>query len=388
MAFALAITVVHAVRPTASYRALELGGGAAAVGVIAASYAVLSAVAAVPIGRWVDRLGTRRFLVGGTATLIAATVVSSASFSLWSLALSQSLLGLGQIAVAIGFQTVTAHQFADDRDRGFARLTVAASGGQLLGPALAGAILESSGGSHASFATTMVFATAGLLATLSFAGAWLLRDSVATKPDPADSGSEGGGAIDSLVAVVRRPGMPQALVTSIAVLTALDLMIAYLPVIGETRGIGPATIGLLLSLRATAGLACRLVMTRLLRVVSRRALLFSAMLASSLSMFGIAVSGRAWVLGLLVIVTGFGLGVGSPMTMAWVADRAPDTGRGTALAVRMTGNRVGQVVVPAIVGMLAGAFGPGTVFLVLAGTLATTSAWVRSSGLDMPHRTS
>lgn len=37
---------------------------------------------------------------------------------------------------------------------------------------------------------------------------------------------------------------------SLAVLSATDILTAYLPVVGEDRAIAPTTIGLLLSLRA------------------------------------------------------------------------------------------------------------------------------------------
>ncbi|CAM5688409.1 hypothetical protein SALBM217S_03195 [Streptomyces griseoloalbus] len=58
-----------------------------------------------------------------------------------------------------------------------------------------------------------------------------------------------------------------------AVLSATDILTAYLPVVSEHRGIAPATVGLLLSLRAAATIACRLVITPLLRLLGRTALL-------------------------------------------------------------------------------------------------------------------
>src|SRR5690606_19728381 len=70
--------------------------------------------------------------------------------------------------------------------------------------------------------------------------------------------------------MVRIPGMGQALVTSIAVLTAVDLLIAYLPVLGEERGISPGFIGLVLSVHALTGVASRLVAARLIGRFGRR----------------------------------------------------------------------------------------------------------------------
>ena len=63
---------------------------------------------------------------------------------------------------------------------------------------------------------------------------------------------------------------------------------------------------------------------------------------------------------------GLGLGIGQPMTMAWVANRSPRAERGIALGVRLTGNRSALVLVPILVGAVAGATGVGLVFWLIA----------------------
>ena len=69
--------------------------------------------------------------------------------------------------------------------------------------------------------------------------------------------------------ILRARGVPSGIFVSLAVLSATDILTAYLPVVGEHRGIAPAVIGLLLSLRAAATIACRLVLTPLLRLLGR-----------------------------------------------------------------------------------------------------------------------
>lgn len=381
VSFTAIVTCVHAVRPTASYRALDLGASAAEIGLVAASYAVLSAFAAVPLGRAIDRLAPRRFFIGGGIMLCAGAVVSAMAPSIPVLAAGQAFVGLGQVSAAIALQTMIAAWWHSNKDRGFARVGVAASSGQLMGPLLAGAILELRW-AHAlgGRGTTMAFLVGAALAM----GSVLTIRSMPDLPSAVSPADRDAGPDDTtpLRSIVRRSGMPQALIASIAVLTALDLLIAYLPVIGEARGLSPGVIGAFLALRAAAGLASRLNMARMLDLVGRRRLLFGSMLAASGAMLGIAGLAAPWMVGILVTIIGYSLGVGSPMTMAWVVSRAPATGRGTALAVRMTGNRVGQVVVPAAVGGLATIFGPGAVFVAVAATLFASSTWVRTSPLD------
>jgi MFS family permease len=64
---------------------------------------------------------------------------------------------------------------------------------------------------------------------------------------------------------------------------------------------------------------------------------------------------------ILMAVGGFGLGIGQPVTMSWVAALAAPGTRATALSVRLMGNRVGQMAVPVLAGLIAGGAGAGWV---------------------------
>ncbi|MBK6015764.1 MFS transporter, partial [Streptomyces sp. MBT53] len=63
---------------------------------------------------------------------------------------------------------------------------------------------------------------------------------------------------------------------------------------------------------------------------------------------------------------------------------APDDARSTALALRLTGNRLGQVAAPAAAGLVAGVAGVAAPFVML-GALLVLSAGV---ALRSPARTS
>ena len=62
-------TAVYAVRPMVSYKAIAVRAGSFDLGVIAAAFAVLPLLVAVPIGRWVDRWAEPRFIVIGAAVI-------------------------------------------------------------------------------------------------------------------------------------------------------------------------------------------------------------------------------------------------------------------------------------------------------------------------------
>jgi MFS family permease len=132
-------------------------------------------------------------------------------------------------------------------------------------------------------------------------------------------------------------------------------------------------IGLLLSLRAAATIACRLVLTPLLRLLGRAALLTVTCLLGALLCAGVALPVPVWALAVMLALLGFCLGVGQPLSMTTVVQAAPDGARSTALALRLTGNRLGQVAAPATAGLVAGVAGVAAPFVMLGGLLLVSS---------------
>jgi MFS family permease len=108
------------------------------------------------------------------------------------------------------------------------------------------------------------------------------------------------------------------------------------------------------------------------------------MLVAGVAMVALPFLHEPLILVFLMLVLGVGLGLGQPMTIAWVANRASRDQRGTALAVRLTGNRLAQLVVPSLMGALAGATTVAAIFWVLAGGLLAGAGMVSRTPLDDP----
>lgn len=382
VAMALAMTVVEGVRPTASYRALELGAGAFEIGLIAGSFAVLAFIAALPLGRAVDQRGEPPFMRLGAVLLIAASVVGLSFSSLILLVVMQAMLGLGHISLSVSMQTYAGNG-AGNRDIRFARLSVAVATGHFLGPLVAGRVIEGSlpflpggGGTLVSFG---IGAFVGLTCLL------ILLTSGRARPGARKEDRTEAVRIP-VVDLLRIKGMPRALYVGIVAMTTLDLYVAYLPVVGLERDIRPSTIGYLLATRAAFTILSRLSMGPLLLQFGRRRLLMGAMAVCAVAVSALALP-FVPVPGMFVLmaIAGFAGGVGMPMTTAWVADRAPAGARGVALGLRLTGNRISQVAVPIALGGVAAAFGAGSIFLAAGAAFAVASGLVRSAPLE-PER--
>jgi MFS family permease len=363
-------------RPMVSYRAIEIGTGNAGIGLVAASFAVLPLAVAVPVGRWVDASGERRAGLLGALLLAGSAAATAWARSLWTLIPLNALFGLGHLLAVVGQQALIANRVADaGHDRAYGRFTVFTSLGQLAGPA--SAALVAGGGPAGSGAAGIGGAAgtgAGLTRALLVGSVFALVAGVATAWISGSKAPRAGTAAPArVVETLRAPGMWQALVTSMSTLAAIDLVVAYLPAWGEEQGVSVAVVGWLLALRAAASMASRLGMDRLIRMFGRRPLLATntAVAAAGFAVLPFCDMAAATV---VVAVTGFTLGIGQPLTMSWVASRAASGQRGTALALRLTGNRLGQVAVPAIAGTLAGLASVSGVFVLSAGMLAATAA--------------
>ncbi|UKY55144.1 MFS transporter [Streptomyces inhibens] len=366
--FSFAQGAVSMARPAVSYRALALGADPRAIGVITAVYALLPLLVAVPLGRRTDHGRCAPLLVVGVALISGGCALSGLAGSLAAMAAWSGVMGLGHLCFVIGAQSIVARRSApEERDRNFGHFTIGASLGQLIGPIAAGLVISEQDGRMAPTSATALIVS-GAVAAVSYASLWRLEQ----RARPAAAGGPVPKAVP-VRGILRTRGVPAGIFMSLAVLSATDILTAYLPVIGEDRGIAPTTIGLLLSLRAAATLACRLVMTPMIRRLGRTALMAGSCALAGLLCGGMVLPVPVWALAAMLLALGFCLGVGQPLSMTTVVQAAPDRARSTALALRLTGNRLGQVAAPAGAGLLAGLAGTAAPF-VLLGVLLLASA--------------
>jgi MFS family permease len=377
LAMGTAQAAVYLVRPTTSYRLLGLGDGTTAVGLVAASFALVPLFLAIPLGRRADRRHGGRLLLAGCAVQVAGCLLLAVGRSAVALGVGSAVLGVGHLSLALGAQAVVARESDEDRhDQHFALLTAGVSIGQLVGPLLGGLLLGQRSGAALISATTRAMLVAAAIAALATAFAVVAERE---RRPPSDGDSDGRTA-GSVTAILGTPGVPAGIFASIAVLSAADVFTAYMPVLGEQRGIGPAVIGVLLALRAAASLVSRVGIGTLVPRFGRLRLIAVSAGGAAAAMIGLTFTHDVFLLGALCVVVGAGLGFGQPLSMTIVVQLVPESARATALAVRLTGNRVGQVAAPAAAGVIAGNAGASSVFWLMSGVLVASGLVVRRPG--------
>lgn len=361
-AFALATTAVTAGRPVATYHAIEVEASAFEIGALGGAFGLLSLVLAIPIGLRIDVAGERPFLIGGAGVAAFGLTMQAISGGLAALMLGQALAGLGFTMVAIASQTRAANGSSIvSPDARFARLAIAVSLGQIAGPAGVALAFEVGDGVDRWSAIQTSYALAIVAAVAAAAAGVFVRSSSVRR-------SRDAAAFD-LREVLARPRMATALAASMVALGALDVLITYLPLLGEQRGFAPSAVALLLALRSTAGLAARIAAPFAVARLGRPIALQSALALAGLGCSVLILNDSAAVAAVAMVALGFGLAAAVPMTIAWVAGLAAAGERGGALAVRMTANRIGQLSAPTVLGAVAAFFGVAAAFAVTAAAL-------------------
>lgn len=370
VAMLISQTAVFVVRPVLTYRALDLGAGDREVGLLVAVYALLPALVALPIGRYCDRRRPGPVFQAGMLLLIVGCVGLSFAPTLVLVAVATLVLGVGALAVMIGAQSLVARLSDEvDLDRDFGLISAAASLGQMIGPSIGGLVLAAD--VARSITTTRAFAIGAIICVIALAACWRFGD---TSPPriPGLPKQETHGWIG----ILRLPKVMGGMFASLALLSTVDLLVAYLPVLGEQRGISPAIIGLLLSLRAAASVASRLLIPALLLRWGRPGLLLASTLASGVLIALLPLAGSVWLMGLLLAFAGFFLGIGQPLTMSLVVQAVPVKARGAALSLRIMANKAGQVGMAAAIALVTGVVGVGGAFVILGGVLLSSSIGV------------
>jgi len=374
--------VSSAVRPLIIFRTLDTGAGPFQVGLVAAAFSAFALVAAIPLGKAVDRRGETGFLVMGGALVTVTLVALLAPATLVTLAVCSASLGLGHLSLVAASQTLIAKGAAAEvRESRFAWLTSVNATAQIVGPAVTGLLIGgggAAGSGAAGFRGDLVvalaasFAAVAVLTSVSlrrWPGALVRR--VAAEPPPQRG---------SFAAVLRLPHVPTAMLASLTVLTCVDLLGTYVPVLGHEIGLSPRTIGLLLALEGVAAMVVRFWMLPLITRFSRRRVLVTTMLLAAVSVSTIplwaALERPLPGMVLAMLVCGLGLGIGQPATMAWVASTTPPPLRGTAVGIRLSGNRLGLILVPIGAGALASSVGLAAAFWLPAVFLLISAALV------------
>ena len=368
LAAAAVQAVIAIARVTTSYRVVELDLPVIWLGIISTAYAILPAFIALRLGRFIDRghdaLATwigAGLIVGGCGGLL----VSGASKPL--LLAATAVLGIGNLFAIVSQQMLCVRcSRLRSRESVFGNYMVACAVGQGLGPLIVGWA-----GSDATVPPTqLLFGAALALSAVALSGAAAIR------PSRHRGLGQGGKEITPVRQLLRLPGLWAVMLASVITVTAGDLIVIYLPLLGAERAIDANNIGGLLTARAVASMAARLIYARLIVGFGRIPLMLASLLGGSAAFACLAISMPVWLLYAATASTGFTVGIANTITVTSVVAMTSAGVRATANSLRVTGNRIAQVTLPFGASLVAAVSGAAGIFIIIAASLVASGAAV------------
>ena len=368
-------------RVAVALHALRLGVPSLGLGLVLAPFALTSTLGALPLGRWIDRVGARVPALAGMAAMTTGLAVSAWHPGLLAMTLAAAAIGGGYTASMIALQAELARDRSErERAAGFAGFAAgtAASGG--FGPFLAGQCMAH-GGASVAF---------GVLGTLSLAAgcgaAWHARR-LLHRP---------AGAALARPALFSRATLSG--LGSLRRLLLADLLMAFawnangfaVPLVAQRQAWSDDTVGNLLGCFGAAVLLVR-ALPRAWRTrggdwhAIRRAVVVSG---AVLALLGSCTAMP--VPYLLEAVLGLGLGSSLPSVLALFETHAPAGRRAEALGLRQAVLGFGAATLPMALGALVTATGLVVALLGFGGALLGAGAVIaprlsgRTSGSVRP----
>ncbi len=345
-------------RVTVSLTAIGLQAPTFVVGLLLSLYAMLPMLLSVSMGRWVDRVGSRRPMLLGMAGLATACAIPASFTTLPALFVNSVFAGTGFILFHICIQKLTGEVGTSaDRVRNFGMLSVGYSASGFLGPICAGWLIDHVGSTPGYWAS---FAMSVGLASLTFAlMQWVWRIDVRGSTEPV-SGQSKGRVLDLL----KTPQLRSLYVAVVMPASAWRLQMFLVPVQGSQVGLSASQIGLVLGAFSAATFVVRLAMPIFARRFSEWQMIGGAQAAAGLVYLAFPLVTSHYGMIALAFLLGLGLGTGHPSVMALLHRVTPPNRLGEAVGLRMAMVNATQTTMPTAFGALGSALS-----VVLTGSL-------------------
>lgn len=368
-------TVIALSRVTISYRAIELGLSVVLVGAIATVFALLPIGMAIRVGRFIDRGNDAVAAWIGSGLIVGACAGLVFSASPWTLFVWTAVLGVGHLFLMSSQQMLCVRCAGRHRiEQVVGNYMVAGAIGQGLGPYIVGW----AGGTATIPPTRFLFMVA-----LGFALASLVV-SLCMRPSPDSRQKAEAKDVVPVRTLLGTPGLKAVLLSSVLLVTATDLLVIYMPVLGAERSIDVKDIGVLLTVRAVSSMVARAFFARMIMLLGRVRLLLASIAVASIAIFCLALPLPLWMLYIAIAASGFALGIGTVLGVTFVVDLTPAHAHGTANSLRIIGNRLGQVSMPFGAGLVAAATGVGGILVIMAASLAASGLAVKLTKVGRP----
>ncbi|MEO8310333.1 MAG: MFS transporter [Caldimonas sp.] len=365
------------VRLAAPLAALNEGHAAWAVGVLLGLFAAAPIALALAAGRLADRHGYHvpmrvavALAVSGGVCAVIATAVPAGQFAM--LCIAALLCGAGANFGLIAIQRSAGKMARDPTElkRIFSWLGLAPALANVVGPVLAGTIIDAAG-------FQLAFAVLAALPLASLVWARFV---------PIEPRVDVGAALPRPNSwdLLREPGFTRLLLVNWLLASSWDVHSFLVPILGHERGFSASAIGLVLGVFSTAVAAVRLVIPVLAHRLREGTVLVSSMLLCAAVFAVYPLARSAWFMGWCAVVLGLALGAVQPMVMTTLHQITPAARHGEAIALRSMAINMSSAIMPLAFGFAGAAFGASALFWLMGAAVGGGSFAARHIGAARP----
>jgi len=336
----------HVVAVNLPAYAAQVGIGVAMIGLLIAAYDAAEVVAKPVFGAIADRRGMKQTMLAGIAVFVLASLAY-----LWVdprlLLLIRFLQGVGAAALsAVSLALVAAYTTVERRGRAYGIYNALKGAGYVVSPIVGGAIVLKSNFS-------MIFVAAAAIGVVAFVLSLLLPKPKAEVKKHLDDDNIG---LSGLVAAFKQSSLWPWYVVTIINMFFVGILFGFLPVRVYALGYGPLVNGVLLTAVSASYLLIQpiagAIADRVNPALTIRVGLFLAGACVILTPF---VTG--WLLFVIAILAGIGVGTVWTNTDALVSQQAQAGKLGATMGVAGTFKEVGDMLGPLLIGVVSQAFG-------------------------------
>ena len=361
--------------------AVAIGLNAAEIGLIVASRSVLPAALSIHGGILMDQLGTRRVLqwVAACSALLPLLYPSLGWFTV--LAALQLLLGLAA-SIAMSASQTWSMQTSRGNTALLARYSVATRIGTFLGPVIVGAVWD-------LFGAWMAFSC------VSICGAGTIASTIKGTPGPEERAANQDRPSATALLPRWQPHRQAILLAAIPAVAFIlaasflrnasgaiqsSLFVVYL----DGIGVSGTLIGFLVAIAEVTGVLGSLVAASMERHLGRSRLVIACV---AVSIAAIAITPLIGQVLLLLIaactVRGIAQGMSQPLMFSILSVEVPGSRLGASVGLRNAVVRLGSIVTPAAMGVIAEVWGIEASFYAIGVTFLIGTALL---GLATRHR--
>lgn len=373
----------------------------ALVGLYMALFSVISVMTAISVGRWVDRVGSGRVMRYGIGLMLFGAWLPVAFLSLPAILLAGMALGFAFNLLSVAAQNAVGHldENASSAQRlsFFAWFALGHSASSVIGPAIAGVLIDQVG-IRMAFAAMALFTCvaawlvfnrarglpgAKLAATSASASAAGVAADVAAPASSVAPASGVGPAPDAAAVslpparkhhafdLLSTPELRRIYWVSSLAATAWDLFLVMLPVLGHRLGFSASIIGSVYSAFAVGTFAARLAMPWLSSRFNEWQIMRAAMVVTFFAFCAFPWCSAAPMLMVVGLMFGSAIGMSQPNILSLLHSTAPVGRTGEAVGLRSVLSHGCSIAVPLVFGVLVSSVSISAVLMASSVLFAT-----------------